>query len=157
MIDNSIIKDVITSEDVLGKDVLDSRGAFLGVSDKLYIHPKTLKVVGISIDKGFMRKGFLIGSGHIREVTNYAVFLTIEPSFRLKGMTVFGVKGGKIGTVKAVELVPNTNTIQELVVKSSVKGLGTIKIASEYLARMEQNVFLNITTEELLKLNRVKK
>jgi len=157
VIDNSIIKDVITSEDVLGKDVLDSRGAFLGVSDKLYIHPKTLKVVGISIDKGFMRKGFLIGSGHIREVTNYAVFLTIEPSFRLKGMTVFGVKGGKIGTVEAVELVPNTNTIQELVVKSSVKGLGTIKIASEYLARMEQNVFLNITTEELLKLNRVKK
>jgi len=59
--------------------------------------------------------------------------------------------------VEAVELVPNTNTIQELVVKSSVKGLGTIKIASEYLARMEQNVFLNITTEELLKLNRVKK
>ena len=116
-----------------------------------------MKVVGISVDKGFMRKGFLIGSGHIREVTNYAVFLTIEPSFRLKGMTVFGVKGGKIGTVQEVKLVPNKNTIQELVVKSSVKGLGTIKIASEYLARMEQNVFLNITTDELLKLNRVKK
>ena len=157
MIENPSIKDAITSADVLGKDVIDSRGAFLGVSDKLYIHPKTLKIVGMSVDKGFMQKGFLIGSGHIREVMKYAVFLTIEPSFRLKGMTVFGVKGGKIGTVKAVKLVPNTNTIEKLVVKSSVKGLGTITIASEYLARMEQNVFLNITGEKLLKLNHVKK
>jgi sporulation protein YlmC with PRC-barrel domain len=157
VIENPSVKDAITSEDVLGKDVIDSRGAFLGVSDKLYIHPKTLSVVGISVDKGFMRKGFLIGAGHIREVTEYAVFLTIEPSFRLKGMTVFGIEGGKIGTVKTVKLVPNTNTIQELVVKSSVKGLGTITVASEYLARMEHNVFLNITREKLVKLNSVKK
>ena len=157
MNENPNIKDSITSEDVLGKDVLDSRGGFLGVSDKLYLNPKTLKVVGISVDKGFMKKGFLIGSSHIREVTEYAVFLTIEPSFRLKGMMVFGVNGGKIGIVKEVKIAPNTNNILELVVKSFVKDLGTITIASEYLGRMEQNIFLNITTEQLLKLNSINK
>ena len=157
MTENPSVKDAITSADVLGKDVIDSRGAFLGVSDKLFIHPKTLEVIGISIDKGFMQKGFLIGAGHIREVMEYAVFLTIEPSFRLKGMTVFGVQGGKIGIVKAVKLAPNTNTIKAIVVKSSLKGLGTVTISSEFLDRMEQNVFLNISSEKLLEMNQVKK
>ncbi len=153
---NNAIKGAITSEDVLGKDVIDSQGAFLGVSDNLYMHPKTLKVIGISVDKGFMQKGFLIGANHIREVTEYAVFLTIEPSFRLKGMMVFGVQGGMIGIVKEVKLVPNTNNIQALVVKSSVKGIGTITIPSKYLGRMEHNIFLNITTPQLMKLKTAK-
>ncbi len=157
MTKNPSVEEAITSADILGKDVVDSRGAFLGVSDKLYVHPKTLKVVGISVDKGFMKKGFLIGSAHIREVMEYAIFLTIEPPFRLRGMTVFGVQGGKIGTVKEVKLMPNTNIIKEIVVKSSIRGLGTITISSEYLGRMEQNVFLNITSEKLLELNQIKK
>ncbi len=153
MTEKNSLAGAITSEDVLGKDVIDARGAFIGVSDKLYLHPKTMKILGISVDKGFLRTGLIISANYVTEVTQYAILLNIEPSFRIKGMTVFGSAGGRIGTVLSVSLVNNSNTVQELIVKTTNSNIGTVAIPAKYLAQIEDNAFLNITTDELIRIH----
>src|SRR3989344_8029989 len=91
--------DWITTDDMLGKEVIDTAGAFLGVVDKVFIDPKKVSIMGISIDKGFLKKGFHLGKEYIREITPHAVFLNIRPSLTLKGLWVFDVQGRKLGKV----------------------------------------------------------
>ena len=110
------LEGAITSEDVLGKEVIDKNGHILGVSDKLYIEPKTLRVLGISVDKGFLRKGMIISTPYIREVAKHAIFLTIQPFFLLKGKEVFGSHGGRIGKVTSVEAKGNSNDVAAIMV-----------------------------------------
>jgi len=138
----------ITSEDVLGKDVIDSDGVFIGVSDKFYIDPKTMIILGISVDKGFLRKGFIISTQYIREVSTHAVFLNMRPSTLHKGKIVFGKNGARIGKIKHVELAQDTNAIDAIIVKDGLFGK-RIRITNNYIASKETNVFLNISKLEL--------
>ena len=68
----------ITSDDILGKDVIDTDGNFLGVVDKLFLNEKPLGVAAISVDKGFLDKGLVLSAEYIERVSKYAVFLKIS-------------------------------------------------------------------------------
>jgi len=144
------LEGAITSEDVLGKDVIDSNGLFLGVSDKLYIEPKTMRVLGLSVDKGFLRKGMIIATTYVREVAKHAIFLNIQPLFLLKGKQVFGCHGGKVGKVTAVEAVGDTNGIAAIMV-------GKSRIPMRDIDMIGKNIILSITAEEVKVLVRTKK
>lgn len=145
------LRGAITSEDVLGKDVIDMNGVYIGVSDKFYLDPKTMQVLGISVDKGFLRKGFVISTNYISEVTKHAVFLNMGPSTLLKGKLVFGINGARIGKVASVELSHDTNEVAALVVKTGFFGITRVRISKEYIKSKDKNIFLNITKSELMK------
>jgi len=144
------IEESITSEDVLGKDVIDSNGLFLGVSDKLYIEPKTLRVLGISVDKGFLRKGMIIATTYIREVAKHAIFLNIQPLFLLKGKEVFDCHGGKVGKVTAVEAVRDTNRVAAIIV-------GQSRIPLRDIGMIGKNIMLTIPVKHVQVLAKTKK
>ncbi len=142
------LEHAITSEDVLGKDVIDPRGTFIGVTDKLLLNPDTMEVLGISVDKGFLKKGLVIGVGHIRQVTPHAVLLATTPASQIRGMSVFCSDGTKAGTVEAVVLEESSNQIQYLEVRTGTFG-NTIQIPPGAIEYIESNVMLNTSPEEL--------
>lgn len=136
----------ITSDDVLGKEVIDAKGEFLGVVESLFIDPETVEVAGIAIDKGLLKKGLIIGKSYIKNIAPHAVFLNIQPAYNLKGMIVFDSEGKKIGAVREVQIHGTKNEIENLVVKSS---LGEITIPAEYIKHIGDNVFLKGKKENL--------
>lgn len=142
------LQHAITSEDVLGKDVIDPRGTFIGVTDKLLLSPETMEVLAISVDKGFLKKGLVIGIGHIKQVTPHAVLLATTPASQIRGMAVFCSEGTKAGTVESVVLEENSNAIQFLRVKTGTFG-GHISIPQTAIEYIESNVMLNTNPEEL--------
>lgn len=144
----SKLQGAITSEDVLGKDVIDSEGVFIGVSDKFYIDPKNMIILGVSVDKGFLRKGFIISTHYIREVSEHAVFLNMQPSTLHKGKDVIGDDGVHIGKIMGVNLAQDTNSILSIVVRPGLFRKRFV-IPNKYIASTRVNVFLNITNPEL--------
>lgn len=138
----SHVEHAITSEDLLGKDVIDPSGTFVGVADILYLDPKSLEFIGISVDKGFLRTGLVIGAEYIREVTAHAVLLNTRPVFRIKGMSVFDAHGKKLGTVKEVVLSQSKNEIEELLVATSKLSKKAESVPASIIDRIDENVFL---------------
>ncbi len=142
------LHDAITSDDVLGKDVIDAEGDFLGVVEMLHLDPNAVEVVGITIDKGFLRKGLVVGKDYIERVAPHAVFLNIRPAFKLKGMTVYDNQGEVIGTVVKPVLHGKKNQVEALVVRSSLFKKDLV-IPSELIRNIGYNVLLNTARKEL--------
>lgn len=138
----------LTSDDILGKEVIDSNGSFIGVIETLYIDHKNLKMAGIGVDKGFLKKELVIGSRYIKKITPHAVFLNIRPAYKIKGMAVYDSKGKKIGKVSSVEMMESGNNVKSLIVS---KLTGKIIIPSDYINKIGQSVFLDVSKEELAK------
>mgnify|MGYP001571535972 CR=1 FL=1 len=141
------IAETITSDDILGKQVIDAEGEFIGVVDIVHIHPTDLDFVGISIDKGFFQKGLIIGKNYIERITKHALFLKIRPIFDIKKMSVFDKEGVKIGSVAEVILVGNRNALKELVVSTGL--LKSVTIPADLIDFVGENVFLKVTKDEL--------
>lgn len=140
------IGNAITSDDVVGKDVIDADGEFIGVVEMLHIDPLAVEVVGITIDKGFLRKGLVIGKDYIERVASHAVFLNIKPAYKLKGMMVFDSEGENLGIVTKVNLIDKKNIMKSIVVKSGVLKK-EIVIPSEFIKNIGYNVLLNVGKE----------
>ena len=143
-----LLENAITSEDLLGKDVLDKDGVLVGVTNKLYVDPESIEVLGISIDKGFLRSGLLIGAEHIEQVTPHAVFLRIRPAFRLKGMHVFDKDGARVGAVTAVSLTDDYSQISSIQVKPS-RFSKPVEIPGSAIESVEDNVLLHVHKDEI--------
>lgn len=141
----------LTSEDLLGKDVIDFDSTLIGVVEKVLIDPKTLDFVGISIDKGFLRKGITIGRNYIEEIKEHAVFLKIRVSYEVKGKLVFDSEGKVVGRVSSVDLYENMNKIVSLFVRrDNILFPGKeIVIPSRYIRTIGENVMLSVRKEDL--------
>lgn len=141
----------LTSEDLLGKDVIDFDSTIIGVVEKVLIDPKTLDFVGISIDKGFLKKGITIGRNYIEEIKEHAVFLKIRVSYEVKGKKVFDSEGKIVGKVSSLELYENMNKIVNLIVKEDnlLFPSKEILISSRYIKAIGENVMLSIKKEDL--------
>ena len=144
----------VTSEDLLGKEVIDLNGTFIGVVEKVLMDPNKLEFIGISIDKGFLKKGLTIGKSYISKVTPHAVFLRIKVSYNIKGKTVFDNEGHVIGKVYSIELHGNKNKIINIIVRRGLSDslFGTeIVIPAEYIKDIGENVMLNVSKNKLKK------
>ena len=141
----------VTSEDILGKEVIDFDGTFIGVVEKVLIDPSEMDFVGISVDKGFLRKGVTIGRTYIDKIGEYAVFLKIRVSYEVKGKIVFDKDGFVVGKVSSLELYENKNEIVNLLVKPKMFiFLGSeLKIPSNYIREIGENVMLKVSKENL--------
>ena len=143
---------VITSEDILGKEVIDLDGEVIGVVEKVLINPKNFELVGISIDKGFLRKGLSIGKNYIDRLTDYAVFLKIRVSYELKGKTVFDKDGKKIGKVVSIEIHGNKNRLKSVRVKSTILNFLSNRdliVQSDQIDNVGENIILNVGKDSL--------
>lgn len=145
----------ITSDDILGKNVIDSQGGLAGVAEKLFIDPVTLNVLGIEVDKGILHKGLSIGKGYIKKVTPHAIFLNTTIVYEMKGMQVFDINGAHLGKVKSVELYGWRNVIKGIHVGSRLKG--TLFVPKEAIATVGENVLLNVPKSELVKSKKIVK
>lgn len=94
------MKKTITSDDILGKDAVDPDGDVLGVVMKLHIDKEMRKMVGITIDTGFMRPNLFVGMNYIKNFGVDSVFLNRKPAEKLKGLDVITPEGEIIGVVK---------------------------------------------------------
>ena len=148
------ISKVITSEDILGKDVIDAEGAFIGIAEKIFIDQKSMNFIGISIDKGLIRSGLTIGKNYISKIADHAIFLKIRVVYDIKGKLVFDKNGKKVGTVSSIDIFGEKNKIKNIYVKPysilfSLKE--TIVIPSDDIENIGDNVILNVTTNSLFK------
>ena len=140
----------LTSEDLLGKDVIDFNGTFIGVVEKVLIDPNEMDFVGISVDKGFLRKGLTIGRTYIDKIREHALFLKIRVSYEVKGKIVFDKDGVSIGKVSTIELFENKNEIINIIVRPKFSFIlgKELKIPSSYLREIGNNVMLKVRKKD---------
>ena len=147
------LEGTVTSDDILGKEVIDLDGRFIGITEKIFINPETLDFVGISVDKGFLRKGLSIGSKFIEKVASHAIFLKISLSNEIKGLKVFDKNGKNIGNVVGVNLIGSGNEIHAIEVASTIGSIGVGKklvILSKYIDKTNYNILLNVSKKEVM-------
>lgn len=99
---NEIGLNIITCDDILGKEVIDPEGEVLGIAIKLHIDKIKMEIVGITIDQGFMKPELYVGLEYIKKIGNSALFLKEVPLHKIKGMDVITEDGNYIGVVKDV-------------------------------------------------------
>ena len=143
----------ITSDDILGKEVIDLDGKFIGVVEKVLIDPIDLDFIGIEVDKGFLKKGLSIGKSYIDRISEVAIFLKIKVVCEIKGMTVFDKIGAIIGTVSKIELWGEKNKIKNIYIKQ-----GMIKkelvVPYDFIDSIGYNVILTVKKKRLLEYNK---
>jgi sporulation protein YlmC with PRC-barrel domain len=141
----------ITSDDILGKDVIDAQGRFIGVAEKVFIDSKSLDFIGINIDKGFLKTGLMIGKDYIERVTPHALFLNINVAYELKGKKIFDKHGVLIGKVSDVRLEGHKNQIHSLITYPLVRGLPKkFAIDSSVIENIGYNIILQVTKDEII-------
>lgn len=143
----------LTSDDILGKDVIGADGAFIGIIEKIHLDPQSLEFIGISIDKGFLKKGLALGRDYISKVTPHAVFLTINPALNLRGMTVFDAEGRKLGKISEVRLYGAKNRLRGVMVRPAPLRKAFFLPAS-VVGTVGYNLVLNKKASELEALNK---
>lgn len=149
----------ITSEDILGKEVIDNEGKFIGVVEKVLIDPKGFEFLGLEIDKGFLKKGFSVGKSYIEKITDSAIFLKIRVLYELRGMKVFDNVGSLIGKVYGIELFGERNKLKKIYVKTS-SGIfkKKLEIPQDLIGTIGHNIMLSVEKRDLVNYgNSIKK
>jgi sporulation protein YlmC with PRC-barrel domain len=109
----------LDSKKVLGKKVLSKSGRILGNITDIQIHPKTLKILGVTV-RNLLSK-YYFGNSYFGRITQDSIILNIDPSIFVKGKSVFTYDGKLVGKVAIVIRKGNTNDIKEIVIKSLFK------------------------------------
>ncbi len=105
-------KSIITSDEILGKEAIDPDGSILGVVTKVHIDRKHRKVVGITIDMGFLKPDLYIGINHVKDFGKDAVLLSKVPAPKFKGLKVLTEEGKILGRV--VDMVLHNSAVKEI-------------------------------------------
>jgi len=141
----------ITSDDILGKKVIDAEGNYVGISERILFDEAKMEFIGLGVDKGILSKGVLIGKNYINKITRHAIFLKIRILYEVKGMTVFDRCGRKVGVVSAVKLEGNKNNLKYLEVNLGAFRKNII-VNKELIENISDSVLLNIEKSNLIKL-----
>ncbi|MCF7862003.1 PRC-barrel domain-containing protein [Candidatus Woesearchaeota archaeon] len=144
IIDN---KDLITSDDILGKDVIDSKGNNVGMVTQMHIDKTTKSIIGISIDSGFMKPFVYIGIDHIINFGIDSVYIQRTPSSKYLGLTVFDKFGEPIGNVIHVNYDDERDTLVSLTIRAGIKKL---EIPHTNVKTIARNVILNVERQEIM-------
>ena len=108
---------IITSDDILGKDVIDSDGEIVGVSMKIHIDNRSRQIIGITIDQGFMKPDLYIGLEYIRMFGIDSILLNTTPKSKVRNLKVLDSRGKQLGTVKDVVSIGKTNRLSGINVR----------------------------------------
>ncbi len=117
--DGEFLDSSLDASEILHVEVLSKNGAVIGSVSGVKLHPKTLKTLGVMVNRGFVR--FYFGVSYIKRIGADSVLLTIDPSPLIEGKKVFMYNGKRMGRVKRVIRKGTTNDIKELVVASFLR------------------------------------
>ena len=151
---NAIEKEIITSDDILGKDVVDVDGEIIGVVQQLRIDKKSKKIVGILMDQGFMKPDLYIGLDFIKNFGVDSVFLSQSPQPKIKGLDIYDKKGKHVGFVFDIIEDKKKNTIKAIIMKKTQLGKSYV-ITRRFIKTIGFNIILR-QKESRLKLKEVK-
>jgi len=132
-----LVDNLTTSDEILGKEVLDIHGRVLGIVQKMHVDRRLKRIVGITIDEGFMRPQLYVGVEKIRFFGIDAVMLNMEIESYV-GRTVFSSTGSLIGHVKQV-IKTKAGNVKEIVVKNKD---GIYSVEASRIKSMGENVVL---------------
>lgn len=136
---------IITSDDILGKDVIDTDGQVLGVAQQLRIDKGSKKILGIIVDQGFMKADLFVGLQFISNFGVDTVFLNTTPKPKLKGLKVYGRFGEKAGYIFNVE--EENNELLAIYVRRFIFGK-CYKISSKEIMTIGYSVILKNSLEQ---------
>ena len=136
------MNEIVTSDDILGKEAVGPNGSILGTVIKLHVNSKNKNIVGITIDMGFLKPDLFMGIDYIREFGIDAVLLNTTPSEKFKGLKVLTAEGGEVGVVKSV--ITGRKHIKELIVSSKGRLLSKkeLRIHASHIARIGGSIVL---------------
>ena len=108
-------KDIVTSDDILGKDVIDPDGTNLGLITQVHIDRNKMCMTGITIDMGLLKPDLYIGVNYLRHIGPDAILLNKVPTEKFKGLTVLSEEGKIIGKVK--DIILEGKNVKEFIIK----------------------------------------
>lgn len=129
----------ITTDDILGKEVVASDGDIIGIVQKLHIDATTKTITGITVDEGFMKPDLFIGLKYIKQFGIDSLFLSIVPEQKFIGLQVYNNKGKHIGTVIDIETGKTNAKIKSVQIKS---GFTTSEIPAKEIKMIGSSVLL---------------
>jgi sporulation protein YlmC with PRC-barrel domain len=138
----------ITSDDILGKDVLDPHGDMIGVVQQLRIDKGSKNITGIVVDQGFMKPDLFIGLDFVENFGIDSIFLNKLPIPKLKGFDVYDKKGKKIGYIADIE-EKDGNPVA-LKVKRNVFSK-PVSISTKLVKTVGFSVVLNVEESQIVK------
>jgi sporulation protein YlmC with PRC-barrel domain len=136
------MKKTITSDDILGKDAVDTEGDVLGVVMKLHIDKVSKKITGITIDQGFMKPDLFIGMSYIKNFGIDAVFINRVPAAKFRGLKVITPEGKHVGIVRDVR--SQRHKVSEIIITKKRVAISKDKyvIPSSDIQEIGENVVL---------------
>ncbi|MBN2111704.1 PRC-barrel domain-containing protein [Candidatus Woesearchaeota archaeon] len=133
-------KKIITSDDILGKEAVDTDGEILGVVMKLHIDKENKKMVGITIDQGFMKPDLFVGMSYIKNFGVDTVFLSRVPADKFKGLDVLDSKGKLLGKVAGVK--SQRHKVVEIIVSKKGITRDRFLVPSKHIEEIGESVVL---------------
>lgn len=109
----------VTSDDILGKDALDSEGEILGVILKLHIDRDKKSLTGITVDQGLTKPNLFVGIQFVKNIGVDSVFLDYIPYTKYKGMKVITHEGDMFGTV--VDVTVSDRNLESITVSKKAR------------------------------------
>lgn len=146
--DFSIKKKNITSDDILGKNLLDSEGKLIGVTMALNIDSKTKNILGLTIDRGFMKPNIFVGIDLIKIFGVDSIILNTTLPIKYFNMPVYDINGKFIGKIKIAKFDSKTKEPIMIKVKSGI--LSSIIIPKKNIKRIDKGAILRKTKQEIL-------
>jgi len=147
--------EIITSDDILGKDVVDTDGEIIGVVQQIRIDKRSKKMIGIVIDQGFMKPDLFISIDLIRNFGVDSVFLSRSPKPKIKGLDVYDKLGKKVGFVFEIEEDSKNDKLKAILIKKSHISK-SYRIKSRDIRRIGFNILLR-HKESRTKMEEVKR
>jgi sporulation protein YlmC with PRC-barrel domain len=132
--------EIITSDDILGKEALDSEGDIIGVVMKLHIDKKEKKILGITIDQGFMKPDLYAGIEYIKNFGVDTIFLNKIPPDKFKGAEVITHKGISVGIV--TDVLTKSYNLKRLVVSKSSFSKDKFEIPLKHIEELGVKIIL---------------
>lgn len=122
--------EIITADDVLGKDALTPDGRVLGIITKLHLGSVSKQLVGITVDLGFFSPDLFIGIDYVNRFGKDVVFLLKTPTQLYRGRRVLSSSGNYLGKVSDVRI--EKGDMKEIVVKKGkeIKNITITRIAN---------------------------
>jgi len=137
---------IITSDDILGKDVVDIDGEIIGVVQQLRIDKNSKKIMGILVDQGFMKPDLYVGLDYVKNFGVDSIFLSQSPRPKIKGLDVYDKNGKKIGFV--YNIIEKKNVILGIVIKKRQIGKKYL-IKRKYIKVIGFNIVLRVAESKL--------
>lgn len=139
---------LITSDDILGKDVIDAMGRYIGILSILHIKKDTKMLKGISIDTGFMKPTVYVGISMVTNLGIDAIYITYTPGSRYLDLKVFDKDGAYVGKVIKTEY--EGNDVKNIVMRA---GFRKLNLDVKRINVLGRNIILNIKKDDVKKLN----